>query len=134
LNFALSAVIFIAVRNGGLKVTGEMGMNNTGVLFYAYLMCTIYFAAKNAGKLNYIGWKQAGVLLRWGMLSGFCSFWGMQLYSSALALGPASIVAPIFSLYNLVIVLGAIIFFKERLNRLQTAAIIFSFIGIVLVR
>ena len=72
--------------------------------------------------------------IRWGLLAGCCSYGGLQLYAMALEIGPANIIAPIFAANSLVIALGAIVFFRETLTRLQIAAVLLLFIGLVLVR
>lgn len=41
------ASIFLAVRNGGLKITSEMGLNNNVVLFYSYAIpATVFLFSK----------------------------------------------------------------------------------------
>ncbi|MEI7026661.1 DMT family transporter [Paenibacillus sp. y28] len=70
----------------------------------------------------------------WGLLAGLFSYGGLQLYSLALHSGPANIVAPIFATNGLVIAAGSIVLYRERLTRLQTAAMACLFVGLILVR
>ncbi|MCD1259751.1 EamA family transporter [Paenibacillus athensensis] len=181
---ALGGVLFF-FRNGGLKVTAELGLANTPILFYSYALSVVWFAAAllpwrsgtrlTADSVN--GQAAPAVLtpvaaaapaalspttpaaipapprhaaapvtaeatrfnaartgLRWGLLSGAFSYAGLQLYSVALQTGPATLVAPIFSTYGLVVVAGSVLVFKERLNRLQILALLLLFIGFILVK
>jgi uncharacterized membrane protein len=66
--------------------------------------------------------------------AGFFSFAGMQLYAIALDLGPASIIAPIFSTNSLVVALLSILVFRERLSLMQSVSLILLFAGLVLIR
>lgn len=53
------------------------------------------------------------------------SYGGLQLYSIALQMGKANVVAPIFAANSLIMVAGSILIDKERLTIVQkTAAIV----------
>lgn len=131
------SVILFFFRNGGLKITEELAYHNTVVLFYAYLLGIFW----SVGQV-YVEQKQQNApdkrAIRTGLYSGLVagvfSFGGMQLYSYALADGPASIVSPIFSLNSLVVAILSIVIFKERLSRFQQMALLGTFLGIVLLR
>lgn len=132
------AVVLFFFRNGGLKITEELGMNNTMVLFYGYLLGVIWSWAltKRAEKTTFLRLKpEAG---RYGLLAGLAagifSFGGMQLYALALADGPASIVSPVFASNSLITGILAIVFLKERLSRVQLFAVFGILTGIILLR
>jgi len=112
------ASIFLAVRNGGLKITSEMGLNNNAILFYSYAIPAIsfFFLKPKSFALE----KKAALF---GGVAGILSISGMVLYALALSSGPGSIVIPIFSTYNVFIVLGGYIIFGERLSHIQKLSV-----------
>lgn len=133
-----AATLLFTLRNGGLKVTEEMALSGTLVLFYGYLLGLIWFMAEDllrriSGTLAEDR-RSAITGLWWGSLAGIFSFVGMQLYAVALIDGPASIVAPLFATNSLVVAVFSILFYRERLSRLQTLSLILLFAGLVLVR
>jgi len=143
-------VILFSFRNGGLKVTGELGLNNTPILFISYLLSILWFAyviydkrqkTRPVGSTGRVqtdepplkdGSARTGLL--WGLLTGIFSYAGLQMYTVALDIGKANVVAPIFSTNSLVIAIGSILLFKERLTRLQLIALLCLLIGLILVR
>jgi drug/metabolite transporter (DMT)-like permease len=138
------SIALFTFRNGGLKVTSELELSNAAVLFIGYLLSLIWFGFAIQGTQGTQGTQgnqtmreqrsTARVGMRWGLLAGCCSYGGLQLYAMALEIGPANIIAPIFATNSLVIAVGAIIFFRERLTRLQIGAVLLLLIGLVLVR
>ncbi|WP_124726568.1 DMT family transporter [Staphylospora marina] len=130
----LAAGLFF-LRNGGLKITEEAGMDNTSILFVSYLFGLLWFTPPflrtRASGIDR-GSLRTGLV--WGLASGIFSFAGMQVYAMALESGPASIVAPIFSTNSLVVAVMSMAVFRERLSRMQTFCLIFFFIGMFLVR
>jgi drug/metabolite transporter (DMT)-like permease len=131
---ALSILLF-TFRNGGLKVTNELHMSSSVVLFIAYLLSAIWFAfsvARKSPDSTPPSTAKSGLI--WGLLAGICSYGGLQLYAIALESGPANIVAPLFATNSLVIAIGAIVFFRERLTILQLIAGLFLLLGLILVR
>lgn len=129
-----AAIIMFFMRNGGLKITDEMGFNNTIVLAYGYAVGILWFAV--GLRRNPTIWQVGSPrpALKYGMFAGVCSFGGMQLYSYALAHGPASIVAPIFSMNGLVFAALTIILLGERLSHYQAIAMFGCVIGLILIR
>lgn len=149
------AVIMFALRNGGLKVTAELGFEAAPVLFVAYLLSVLFFifpalqeqrqtdgtlASASFDHLQQTApsavrakadWR---VGMRYGMISGLCSYGGLQLYAVALQNGPANLVAPIFATNGLLVSLLSILIYKERLNKLQWLAFIFLLLGLVTIR
>ena len=135
----LAATLLFTLRNGGLKVTEEMALSGTLVLFYGYLLGLVWFLAEDLlrrirGTLAERPHGAALTGLWWGSLAGIFSFVGMQLYAVALIDGPASIVAPLFATNSLVVAVFSILFYRERLSRIQTLSLILLFAGLVLVR
>ena len=49
-------------------------------------------------------------------------------------MGPGSIIAPIFSTYGLVVVVGSLLVYKESFTLLQTIALFLLFAGLILVK
>lgn len=56
-------------------------------------------------------------------MAGILSILGMMLYALALSSGPGSIVMPIFSTYNVFLVLGGHLLFGERLSPIQKLSV-----------
>lgn len=127
------AIVLFTFRNGGLKVTEAANLNNTAVLFIAYLLSSIWFLGCSFAPSASLS-KEARVGLRWGLLCGFFSYGGLQLYAIALEMGKASIAAPIFATNSLVIAVGSVLIFKERLKPLQMIALIFLFAGLITIK
>ncbi|MTV47485.1 EamA family transporter [Heliobacillus mobilis] len=134
LSMVMLSTLLFAVRNGGLKVTQELAMDNSAVLFFSYLIPTIFFLVRYRAELMELKAGEILPQLGWGLVSGLGSFGGMQLYAYALSQGPASIISPVFSLYGLVIVLLSVGVYKERLTALQTLAVALTFVGLILVK
>ncbi|NOU89873.1 EamA family transporter [Paenibacillus sp. LMG 31460] len=142
---ALGGLLFF-FRNGGLKVTAELELANTPILFISYLLSAFWFAIAavshtkkqqkpvQQGLITTYDALPSRTGLLWGLLSGCFSYGGLQLYSVALQMGPGSIVAPIFSTYGLVVVVGSVLVYKERLTLLQTIALFLLFAGLILVK
>jgi drug/metabolite transporter (DMT)-like permease len=134
----LLATLLFTLRNGGLKVTEEMALSGTLVLFYGYLLGLVWFLAEDLlRRIRGTLAENRGAALTglwWGSLAGIFSFVGMQLYAVALIDGPASIVAPLFATNSLVVAVLSIFFYRERLSRIQTLSLILLFTGLVLVR
>ncbi len=131
--FIIIAVIFIFIRNGGLKITQEIGLNNTLVLFYAYLFSLLLFGLKfmPIRKLNSNQENLNALFI--GAAAGLFSYGGLELYSYALKTGPASIVGAIFSLRSIVMVIMAMLIYKERLTFYQKLSLLVLFAGVVII-
>ncbi|MCF6775302.1 EamA family transporter [Thiotrichales bacterium 19X7-9] len=136
--YVLLGVIFIFMREGGLKITNELGMNNQRVLAYAYLIALVYFLMlvikplflKTKGDALQAAFQHKGFAL--GLLTGVFSALGLSLLAIAINTGPASIVLPIFSLRSFVIVILSILIYKEHLNRRQILSLVFILIAVIL--
>lgn len=131
--FAFSAMGLFFLRNGGLKITQELDYDNTQVLLYGYSLGIFWFGS--AIEREQEGFSVPYYARPWlaaGLLAGCFSFGGIQLYAYALSLGPASIVAPIFSVNGLVVGLLSMWYFKERLSPVQTLAMIAIIGGLIL--
>lgn len=133
----LMATLLFSFRNGGLKVTQEMHIPGTPVLFYGYLLGLIWFVVevlRQPRSVDVESRRAARTGLVWGLLSGIFSFLGMQLYAVALIDGPASIVAPMFATNSLFVAVLSILIYRERLSLLQTCSLVFLFAGLILIR
>lgn len=128
-----AAIILFACRNGGIKVVEELNMDSAPILCLAYFISLLLFLmpAFNRGDLPHastkVGWK-------FGILTGVFSYGGLQLFAIAMTYGQASIVAPIFATNGLIVTIGSILFYKERLNTIQTIAFVCLFIGLIGIR
>ncbi|GGD74841.1 EamA family transporter [Paenibacillus nasutitermitis] len=148
------SIILFAIRNGGLKVTGDWGLSSAPVLFVSYAISILWFAyaalmdhkrlasggaasvpadaasvERSAAASNP---TRTGLLL--GLLAGLFSYGGLQLYAVALQTGQANIAGPIFAANSLVVAAGSIVLYRERLTVLQWAAFILMIAGLVLIR
>jgi uncharacterized membrane protein len=142
---AVSIVLFF-MRNGGLKITQEANLENTPVLFYGYGIGIFYFAVMlSAGQWlrqnasfavtanpRFPIVQGAKKAFQIGLLNGICSFGGIQLYAYALTVGPASLISPIFAANGLVAALLSIVYFRERLSKLQVGALVGIMVALVL--
>ncbi|OXM13039.1 EamA family transporter [Paenibacillus herberti] len=134
-----AAVLLFTFRNGGLKVTGELGFPASAVLFTGYLLSLFWFAGK-----VWVGRSQhdtsrtvsasKNIGLQLGLLAGLFSYGGLQLYALALETGKANLAAPIFATNSLVVAAGSILLYRERLTRLQWLAFVSLMAGLIMVR
>lgn len=132
----LFTIFFMFLLNGGLKITQELQLNNTLVLFYSYIYSILFFLAYikyTAARKTYsaIVWERSALLT--GLFAGLFSFLGLQLYTIALATGPASIVVPIFSSRNVVVAMLCLWYFKESLSIFQKMSLGILLSGLILV-
>ena len=136
-------------RNGGLKVTAELLLANTPILFISYLLSAIWFAIaalsnsrnfsnalhKNSVEKPLIGLHRLTVQDFYGVCSLAVSHTAaFSSTPSRYKIGRGSIVAPIFSTYGLVVVVGSVLVYKERLTLLQAIALFLLFAGLILVK
>ncbi|EFM10008.1 protein of unknown function DUF6 transmembrane [Paenibacillus curdlanolyticus YK9] len=136
-----AAILLFAFRNGGLKVTEQLGLASAPVLFVGYALSLLWFWALDHKERTAIVPLSAAnpviasrVGFRWGLLAGIFSYSGLQLYAVALETGKASIAAPIFATNSLVVALGAIVLYRERLTKLQWMAFALTIAGLVVIR
>ncbi|QDZ76821.1 DMT family transporter [Bacillus cereus] len=131
----LTATFLFFLRNGGLKVTEELHLPSAMVLLISYFFAFLWFSIeifRNKNSNLTIAVRRTGIY--WGLGSGVFSFVGMQIYAIAVAKGPASIVAPIFSTNSLVVAVLSIWIYKERISKLQTISLIILFLGLIFTR
>lgn len=130
--FVTLGIIFLFLREGGLKIAYESGLDNVLVLFFGYLLASLLaansfvFTKENKDK----NVKKAFLL---GGTIGILSAVGMKLLALAISLGPTSIIVPIFSGRNIITILLILAFFKEKLSRFQWAAVGLMSLGIVFI-
>jgi len=141
--FALvvAAIFLFAFRNGGLKVTEQLGLASAPVLLVGYALSLLWFRQLDAADRSRIVPASAPDPVaasrrgfRWGLLAGLFSYAGLQLYAIALETGKASIAAPVFATNSLVVALGSIVLYRERLTKLQWAAFGLTLAGLVVIR
>ncbi|CAM3586662.1 DMT family transporter [Paenibacillus lupini] len=129
--YVIAAVLFFTFRNGGLKITEELGLSSAPILFIGYALSLIWFAFPIRKATDRAAFRTG---LKLGLLAGLFSYGGLQLYAVALATGPANLAAPIFATNSLVVAAGSILIYKERLNRVQWAAFLLTIAGLIIIR
>lgn len=136
--FVPLAIVFLFMREGGLKVAHENGLNNLAILFFGYLLASM-LAITSLWKNDRGTMLQAMVgnknpthrpAIILGSLVGILSAIGMGLLAYAIARGPASVIVTIFSARNFITVLLIGIFFREKLSPLQWTSVGLLIIGI----
>ncbi|SFT00919.1 EamA family transporter [Paenibacillus sp. BC26] len=147
------SILLFAIRNGGLKVTGDLGLGSAPILFVAYSLSIVWFAVaarQERTRRSSLGSLRAGhevvsglmqkslraasIGMKWGLIAGLFSYGGLQLYAIALETGRANIAGPIFAANSLVVAAGSIILYRERLNGYQWTAFVLTIAGLVLIR
>lgn len=126
-----AAILLFALRNGGLKVTEELGLPSAPILFIAYALSLGWFFIPDYHAAPRSA-KRTG--LWFGIIAGLFSYGGLQLYAAALSTGQANLAAPIFATNSLVVAALAIAVYKEKLTLVQWAAFAFTIIGLIIIR
>lgn len=126
-----TAIIMFALRNGGLKVTDELGLPSAPILFIAYFLSLCWFLIPAKAAVTRSA-KRTGIWF--GIVAGLFSYGGLQLYAMALASGQANLAAPIFATNSLVVAAGAIAYYKEKLTIVQWAAFVCTILGLIIIR
>ncbi|WP_419874413.1 EamA family transporter [Candidatus Pristimantibacillus sp. PTI5] len=126
-----TAIIMFALRNGGLKVTEEMGFPSAPILFIAYAVSLCWFLVPSNAPVSRNA-ERTGLWL--GIVAGLFSYGGLQLYAMALATGQANLAAPIFATNSLVVAAGAILYYKEKLTFVQWTAFGCTILGLIIIR
>lgn len=129
--YVAAAILFFTFRNGGLKVTEELGLSSAPILFIGYALSLIWFAFPLRKAADSAAVRTG---LKLGLLAGVFSYGGLQLYAIALATGPSNLAAPIFATNSLVVAAGSILVYKEKLNRAQWAAFLLTIAGLFIIR
>lgn len=125
------AIILFALRNGGLKVTDELGLPSAPILFIAYALSLFWFLLP----VKYAENRSSKLTGLWfGLIAGLFSYGGLQLYAVALSTGQANLAAPIFATNSLVVALGAIAVYKEKLTFMQWTAFACTLLGLIIIR
>lgn len=125
------AIVMFALRNGGLKVTEELGLPSAPILFIAYMLSMLWFIRPVGEDVTRISVRTG---LWYGLIAGLFSYGGLQLYAVALSTGQANLAAPIFATNSLVVAAGAIIVYKERLSIMQWTAFVLTLLGLIVIR
>ncbi|MGM0881914.1 MAG: EamA family transporter [Bacillota bacterium] len=125
------AIILFALRNGGLKVTDELGLPSAPILFIAYALSLFWFLLP----VKYEEKRSSKLTGLWfGLIAGLFSYGGLQLYAVALSTGQANLAAPIFATNSLVVAIGAIALYKEKLTFMQWTAFACTLLGLIIIR
>ncbi|PWV97821.1 putative membrane protein [Paenibacillus cellulosilyticus] len=139
--FVAAAILLFAVRNGGLKVTEQLDLPSAPVLLVGYALSMLWFGLLDRSERNQIiaatkpnPIRTSRIGFRWGLLAGIFSYAGLQLYAIALETGKASIAAPIFATNSIVVALGAIVLYRERLTKQQWFAFALTLAGLVVIK
>lgn len=81
-----------------------------------------------------LGQAASRTSLALGLAAGAFSYGGLQLYAVAIATGQANLAAPIFATNSLVVAIGSVVWYKERLTKLQWTAFICLLAGLAVIR
>lgn len=136
--FVLLGAACLFIREGGLKITQEMGIHNTQLLCVSYLICILFTLItmvivsknKNALEPEFCTPKHKSKSVYFGLIAGICSGLGLYLYSHSLAIGPTSLVVLIFSARSFVIVFFAYFLHHERLSKFQILSLVSLTVGL----
>lgn len=128
------AVVLFSFRNGGLKVTDELGLASAPVLLVSYALSLLWFLLPASGESQASSRNERRTGLLLGLAAGVFSYGGLQLYAVAIATGQANLAAPIFATNSLVVAAGSILVYKERLSLPQWAAFVSMLAGLVAIR
>jgi len=132
--FVVLGIIFLFLREGGLKIAFESGLDNVMVLFWGYIFASalaIIAFLMDTKTFSILSKKNKGIFL--GAIIGVFSGAGMGLLAYAITLGPTAIIVPLFSARNIITVLLILIFFKEKLSSLQWGSIWLMLTGLLLI-
>ncbi|MEE9364556.1 MAG: EamA family transporter [Cellulophaga sp.] len=132
-----SAIFFMIVRNGGLKITFENGLSNILVLTYSHTLALVlitiivfYQGKISIFELPYKNTKEnSAITIKRGLLGGSFSSIGLLLYGLALERGNASIILPIFSSYVIILLALSTFFLHERMSISNYLSFVFLFVG-----
>lgn len=139
--FLVLAILFIFMREGGLKMAYEAGLENLHILFFSYLFATalaigtvLWNKKTNMVKASHddppVDHRRAFFL---GIIIGVFSALGLSLLVYAMTHGPASIIVPIFSTRNFVALFLIVCIFREKLLRPQWISIGLLGAGVLLI-
>lgn len=127
------AIFMFAIRNGGLKVTEELGYSSASVLFIAYFI-SIFFFLKPVIVDKTSSPQSKTTACKYGAATGLLSYGGLQLYAVSLQYGPSSLVAPIFATNGLIVTILSVIIYKETLSSIQWIAFSCLLLGLICIR
>jgi uncharacterized membrane protein len=68
----------------------------------------------------------------YGVLNGLLASFGMLAFYAAMTCGKASTVGPVTALFPLFTVAGAVLFLKEKLNRIQAMGIVVALVALAI--
>lgn len=128
LSFALLSTLFWGVWAFLVKIgTGSLSPEQLQFLFVAGMLPLVLAAA--ARERFRIQTDRRGVCF--GLLNGILATLGMVAFYIAMERGKASVVGPVTALFPLFTVAGAVIFLRERLNRVQVMGMVLATAAIV---
>lgn len=144
------SIVLFAIRNGGLKITEELGLPGASVLFVAYALSIAWFGIPalqerrgiqsagavrpDAGQTLARAFQAPRIGYRLGLAAGLFSYGGLQLYTLSLQTGQANIAGPIFASNSLIVAIGSIVLYRERLTGRQWLAFACLFAGLICIR
>ncbi|WP_028776752.1 EamA family transporter [Shimazuella kribbensis] len=124
------AFIGFFIRNGGLKITEEMNLNNSPIIFISYVFGFVWFTVTLWTKRNE---EKSTTGIVNGLFAGVLSFAMMQSLAAALAIGPASIISPIASANGIIVAVLSYLVYKEKFSKFQFLSFSLLLIGIILI-
>ena len=125
---ALMSVVCWGVWGFMAKI-GTDGMNARAlqILFVAGMIPPLFVALLRARFV--IEADRMGIF--YGILNGVLATFGMLAFYVAMARGKASVVAPLASIFPLFTVAGAVLFLKEKLNKIQWVGIALAILAVI---
>ncbi|MXQ55975.1 EamA family transporter [Shimazuella alba] len=120
------------IRNGGLKITEEMHLNNNPIIFISYLFGLVWFSTSFFFNLH-IQKNHTEKGISYGLVAGILSFGMMQTLAAALMIGPASIISPIASANGLIVAILSYLIYKEKFSKFQFVSFLLVLTGIALI-
>jgi uncharacterized membrane protein len=128
-------IVFVCffVRNGGLKITEEMHLNNASIILLTYLFGLGWFTG-NILLNKHTRSHATKIGIPYGILSGVFSFAMMQSFANSLALGPASVISPIASANGVIVALLSYLVYNERFSKFQLISFCLLLMGVTLLQ
>jgi len=127
--FAVLALVWWGLWGFLVKLGAEhMNPRALQILFVAGMIPPLFLAL--AKEKFVIQADKAGAI--YGILNGVLATFGMLAFYAAMARGKASLVAPLTALFPLFTVVGAVLFLKEKLNKVQVIGIVVAVIAVMI--
>lgn len=126
----LLAILSFGILGVLMKTSSQLQINSMNTLVCMYGGGVVYLWIQSL--MTRENWNRSE--LKFGAVVGFFSVIGYSSYFFSLDTGIASIVFPIVSLSSLVVVVGSILLYKEKLKVYQIIGVLSAIAGIVMTK